>query len=133
MPDQHPLSRGFLRPRRQVGEIGARIGRLELLGQPEVDHLDGELAAGARVRLARSARRTGGGRSSRSTQDDVGGLEVAMDDAALVRRLESAGDLHRDAQRVADRYRAAVSQSASVGPAMSSSTERRTPSPSSMP
>ena len=34
---------------------------------------------------------------------DVGGLEVAMDDALLVRGFERVGDLPRDRQRVGER------------------------------
>ena len=36
---------------------------------------------------------------------DVGRLQIAMDDALLVRRLERVGDLPRDRQRVVDRQR----------------------------
>ena len=38
---------------------------------------------------------------------DVGGLQVAVDDALLVRGLERLGDLPRDRQRLGERHRAA--------------------------
>ena len=38
---------------------------------------------------------------------DVRGLQISMDDALLVRRLERLGDLLRDRQRVVERNRAA--------------------------
>ena len=39
---------------------------------------------------------------------DVGGLQVAVDDALLVRLLERLGDLLRDRERLVDRDRAAL-------------------------
>ena len=36
------------------------------------------------------------------THLDVGGLQIAMDDALLVRRFERLGDLLRDGQRLID-------------------------------
>ena len=40
-------------------------------------------------------------------QDDVGRLQIAMDDAFLVRRVERFGDLARDRERLGDRQRPA--------------------------
>jgi hypothetical protein len=45
-------------------------------------------------------------------QDDVGGLDVAMDDAALVRVLQGAQQLAHDAARLGQRERAAVVEQA---------------------
>jgi hypothetical protein len=36
-------------------------------------------------------------------QSDVRGLQIAMDDPLLVRRLERVGDLPRDRERLVDR------------------------------
>ena len=59
--------------------------RLQRLRQPEVEHL--HRAVGAHL--------------------DVGRLEIAMDDALLVRRFERLGDLPRDRQRLVERNRPA--------------------------
>ena len=69
-----------------VGEFAmapdARVGRL---GQAEVEHLHGAVGA----------------------HHDVGGLEIAVDDAPLVSGLERLDDLRRDAQRIVQRDRPA--------------------------
>ena len=59
--------------------------RLHRLRQPEVEHL--HRAVGAHL--------------------DVRGLQIAMDDALLVRGFERVGDLLRDRQRFVERDRAA--------------------------
>ena len=59
--------------------------RIHRFGQPEVEHL--HRAVGADL--------------------DVRGLEIAMDDALLVRGFQRLGDLLRDRQRVGERDRAA--------------------------
>ena len=59
---------------------------------------------------------------------DVRGLQIAMDDALLVRRFERLGDLLRDGQRLVERNRAAARC------ARRASAPRRVPSPArSMP
>ena len=62
----------------------AAAGRLQGLRQPEVQHLDSAVVAHLDVRR----------------------LEIAMDDALLVRRLERLGDLVGDWQRLVERNRA---------------------------
>lgn len=62
-------------------------------------------------------------------QLDVGWLQVAVDDALLVRGLHSFGNLPRDGQRSVKRHRLCAMRSASVGP----STNSRTRAPSSTP
>ena len=69
-------------------------------GEPEVEHLDGAVV----------------------THLDVAGLQIAMDDPLLVRRVERLGDLSCQRERFVDRQRAGLSFSASVGPSTSSST-----------
>lgn len=59
--------------------------RVERLGEPEVEHLDGAVIADL----------------------DVGGLQVAVDDALLVRRLERVGDLPADRDGLVDGHGAA--------------------------
>ena len=58
---------------------------------------------------------------------DIRRLQVAMDDALLVRGLERFGDLWRDRQRVIDGNRPLPMRSASVGPSTSSITSATTP------
>ena len=69
---------------RQIGGRGVRA--FPRLGEAEVEHFD--LAVGREL--------------------DVGGLEVAVDDALLVRFLERRGDLRRDLARLGDGDRAAL-------------------------
>ena len=72
-----------------VGEFasaGSVLAGLERLGQAEVEHLDGPIRA----------------------QLDVGRLQIAMDDALLVRGLQGVGDLSRDIDRLVDRQRAVL-------------------------
>ena len=57
--------------------------RSKIFAKPEVQHLHG--AVGAHL--------------------DVGGLQIAVNDALLVRRFERLGDLLRDRQRLVDRNR----------------------------
>ena len=64
---------------------------------------------------------------------DVRGLQIAMDDAPLMRRLERIRNLPRDGQRLLERDRAAAMRSASVGPSTSSMTSAWTPPESSRP
>ncbi len=59
---------------------------LPRLGKPEVEHLD--RAVGAEL--------------------DVGGFEIAVDDARLVRCLERLGDLEGDGRGLFDRNRSAL-------------------------
>ena len=73
---------------RRVHGVARRADRglgAQRLGEAEVEHLDGAVVADL----------------------DVGGLEVAMDDALLVRGLERLGDLAGDGQRLGQRDRAA--------------------------
>ena len=79
---------------------GHRARRFQRLGQAEVQHLHGAV----RPHL------------------DVGGLQIAVNDALLVRRFERFGDLLRDRQRLVDRDRPRAMRSASVGPSTSSIT-----------
>ena len=80
-----PDLRRTLRQRRRVQRVGraARASRIERLREPEVQHLD--RAVGPHL--------------------DVRRLQIAMDDAVLVRRLERIGDLPRDRQRFVERNR----------------------------
>ena len=64
----------------------AGAAALERLGEAEVEHL--HLAFGRDL--------------------DVGGLEIAVDDALVVRRFERLGNLPRDAERLDQRDRAAL-------------------------
>jgi hypothetical protein len=72
--------------------IGAGLRRLrpdsKRLGQTEIQHLDDAVVA----------------------HHHVGGLEIAMDDAALVRAFEREGDLPGDSEDVVDRHGAAVDE-----------------------
>ena len=82
-PDDQTHLRAPHRERRRVHRLRARCGgRIQRLRQPEVEHLHG--AVGADL--------------------DVRGLQVAMDDALLVRRFQRVGDLLRDGERVGQRY-----------------------------
>ncbi len=76
-PSLRQRGRGNGRGQRVVHAAAAPV-RLHRLGQPEVQHLHG--AVGPHL--------------------DVGGLQIAMDDALLVRRLQRLGDLRRDRQGV---------------------------------
>ena len=62
---------------------GNRGRRLDRLREAEIEHLHGPVRADL----------------------DVGRLEIAMDDALLVRRVERLGDLPRDRQRLVERDR----------------------------
>ena len=89
-----------------------RPRRIERLGQAEVQHLDGAV-----------------GRDL-----DVGRLQIAMDDAAVVRRLERVGDLRaRSAAPLRPGAGPRAMRSASVVPSTSSMTSARTPPASSTP
>jgi hypothetical protein len=70
---------------RRLREAGRRARRLALerFGEAEVEHLHAPLGRHLHVRR----------------------LEVAVDDALLVRRVERAGDLDRDRERLVDRQR----------------------------
>ena len=93
--------------RRRATEPDPAASRLHRLRQPEVEHLD--RAVGADL--------------------DVGRLQIAMDDALLVRGFERFGDLPRDRERLVERKRARCAmRSASVGPSTSSITSAVTPS-----
>ena len=86
--ENHPAHRhrrrGDGRRERRVRRCPVATGtRFHRLGEPEVEHLHG--AVGAHL--------------------DVGGLQVAVDDAVLVRGLERLGNLTRDRQRVLERQR----------------------------
>ena len=72
---------------RAVGEWdGSRRSiRFHHLGQPEVEHFNDAVRADL----------------------DVGGLQIPMHDAALVRRFECVGDLARNRQRFVERHAAA--------------------------
>ena len=62
-------------------DVGRRTIAANCLGEAKVEHLDDAL-----------------GRDL-----DVGGLQIAMDDALFVRGFERLGDLARDGQRLAER------------------------------
>ena len=79
-PDNHPFLRRV--DRRQLRQIAGRV-LADGLGQSEIQHLDG--AAVGRL--------------------DVGWLQIPMNDALRVRRLECFGCLARDRQRVVQRQR----------------------------
>ena len=66
-------------------------------------------------------------------QLDVGGLQIAMDDALLVRGFERLRDLPRNRQRFVERIGPCAMRSASVGPSTSSITSALTPPLSSTP
>ena len=66
-------------------------------------------------------------------QLDVGGLEIAMDDALLVRRFEAAAICRAIGTASSSGIGPAQMRSASVGPSTSSRTSARTPSASSTP
>jgi len=60
---------------------------------------------------------------------DVGGLEVAMDDAAVVRVFEGLGQFARDGEGLIERKGALAMRSASVGPSTSSMMRARSSTP----
>ncbi len=66
-------------------------------------------------------------------QDDVGGFQIAVDDALLVRRVERLGDLARNRESLGNRQRAALEAIGERGPSTSSRTSAVTPSASSNP
>ena len=70
-----------------VGEfaLSGSAPLIDTLGEAEVEHLDGAV----------------------SPQLDIGRLQIAMDDAARVRRFQRLGNLPRDLHRFNDRDRAA--------------------------
>jgi len=70
--------------RRRLRYVSHRRVAAERLGEAEIQDLHGAVGA----------------------QLDVGGLQVAMDDAVLVRRFERVGDLARDRQGLVQRKRA---------------------------
>ena len=98
-----------------VGDAQTRVTgrprRLERFRQTEVQHLHGAIGA----------------------QLDVGGLQVAMNDAALVGGFEGVGDLPRDRSASSRGIGPSAIRSASVGPSTSSRTSAGTPSISSSP
>ena len=71
-----------------MGGIGDRrgIGGIERLGQTEIEHLDEPVGADL----------------------DVGRFQVAVDDAAVVRRFERLGDLAGDVERLVERQGAHI-------------------------
>ena len=80
-PEDDTRLRGHHAQRRRVGQF-RRCGRgFHRLGQPEVEHLHGAVRP----------------------HFDVRGLEIAMNDALLVRRFERLGDLPGDLQPLVDR------------------------------
>ena len=82
--------------------------RVQRLGQAEVEHLDDAVGRDLHV----------------------GRLEIAVDDAALVRRLERLGDLPRDGQRLVERQRPtrdAIGERRRPRPAPSRARGRRSP------
>ncbi len=83
--EDDPLDGAVARDRGRVGEIAR--GRLLLpgLGEPEVEHLDGAVGP----------------------EPDVGRLQVAVEDALVVRGGERGGDLRRDRRDLVGRDRAA--------------------------
>ena len=89
---------------RVLADASAR--RLNRLRQAEVQHLHRTVA----------------------TQLDVRGLQVAMDDALLVRRFQRVGHLLRDGSASSTGIAALAIRSASVGPSTSSMTRAVTPS-----
>ena len=99
----------LVRHRTERVEVDARVDRLlahRLLGTHVLRRAERE----AGLRHARSARLLHGERDAEvrdervpALQQNVLGLDVAMDHAVLVRVVERVGDLARDAQRVVDR------------------------------
>ena len=64
---------------------------------------------------------------------DVGGFQIAMDDAQLVRRFERLGDLPGDRQRLLDRDRSTSNALRESSPSTSSITRACTPADFSKP
>ena len=81
------------------------------LGQAEVEHLD----------------------EPSGVRRDVGRLQIAMDDPALVRRIQRVGDLPRDRQRFVERESARAESFCERSPSTSSSTSAWMPGCSSTP
>ena len=81
-PHDDPHSGIGGRPGRRIARIAGGRG-FQRLAQPEVQHLDGPVA----LHL------------------DVGGLQVAMDDAGLVRRFQSVRELRGDGEHLVGRHR----------------------------
>ena len=86
------LRRGGAQSRRLIGARRRRRRGVERLRQAEVEHLHGAVRRDL----------------------DVGRLQVAVDDAVLVRRFERFGDLARDAKRFVERDRSAAQPLARV-------------------
>ena len=83
--DDDPGGGGVLGQGRRQRERGVVVLGVPRLGEPEVEDLD--RAVGSDL--------------------DVGGFEIAVDDALLVRRLEGLGDLEGDGDGLVHRDRAA--------------------------
>jgi hypothetical protein len=77
-----------------VGRRGRGGGRLQCPSQTEIEHFDGAVLA----------------------HFDVRGLQIAMDDPLLVRRLQRVGNLPRDRQRLIERYGALCNPVGQGGP-----------------
>ena len=112
--ENHP---GLGHRRRGDGRRHRRVrqrtdGRFHRLGQAEVEHLHRAIWPDL----------------------DVGGFQIPVDDALLVRRLERLGDLPGDGERFIDGNRdPRAIRSASVGPSTSSMTSALIPSVCSKP
>ena len=79
--DRSRRRQGRHRDRRRLAFAGARpVARLERLGEPEVQYLDGTIG----------------------TEPDVCRFQVAMDDICCMGRVECLGDLPRDRERLAN-------------------------------
>ena len=87
MPENHAGARHLRRgrDRRRLRDIRRAAGRLHGFGETEVQDLHGTVRPDL----------------------DVRGLQIAMDDAVLVRGLKRLGDLCGDGQRLVERDRAA--------------------------
>ena len=85
--------------------------RLQRLGQPEVEHLDG--AVGSHL--------------------DIRRLQVAVDDALLVCGFQRLGDLFRDRQASSNGIAPRAMRCGRASPSTSSMTRARTPPDSSSP
>src|SRR5207302_10241176 len=91
-----------------VRALAGRLLRTHVLWGPDYHSLGRELG-GRRLRSLGDPE-IGDVHAARRVDEDVVGLDVAVDDAAPVRVGERVGDLARDTRRVADRQAALLLQ-----------------------